>query len=212
MSDEEQTLEEEIRSDAERRADRIRRKARRQAESIIEEAREKAEEQRERIRERAKKKAEAKKRRLRARLQQEAQNLRRETYQQMLEELRGRALEELERLPEKERYPQVLLNLALAALDQMQGERFELVLKESDRDRSPDLPERISKAASERFHREVEVTLSEETLDALGGVVLRSADGHQVADQTFRARLDRLWDQMREKLAEIIPPPASGEQ
>ncbi|MHC5034930.1 MAG: hypothetical protein ACYTFZ_07820 [Planctomycetota bacterium] len=40
--------------------------------------------------------------------------------------------------------------------------------------------------------------------------VVEGADGHEVADQTFEARLDRLWNGLRDQMATMLPNALEG--
>jgi vacuolar-type H+-ATPase subunit E/Vma4 len=206
MSDEEKALEEEIMADARRRAERIRRRAEREADDLRQRAREQAEQQRERIQRQARQRAEEQQQRLRARIQQDLAALRRNARHRILEDLRERAREKLAQLPRQDGYREVLTRLALGALERMDGDTFELVLRDEDRKGiGSELLDRIGAAARDELDRDVKVRLSDEPLSAAGGLALRGADGRQVADQTFEARLDRLWGQMRGELMEMLP-------
>ncbi len=203
---EEEALEEEIMADARRRAERIRRRAEREADDIRQQAREQAEQQRERIQRQARQRAEEQQQRLRARIQQDLAALRRNARHQILEDLRERAREKLAQLPRQDGYEEVLTRLALSALERMDGDAFELAPREQDRSGiGAKLTERIAAVARDELDREVEIRISDEPLSATGGLALRGADGRQVADQTFEARLDRLWGQMRGELMEMLP-------
>ncbi len=208
MSDEEKALEEEILADARRRAERIERRAERDAEGIREDAEERAEQERERLRQEARRQAEEREQRIRARTQQDVAALHREARHEILEQLRDRAKEELAALTEDESYRDVLTRLALKAIECMEGDSFELALRDRDREEiGQELTERIADTAEEELDRNVQISLSGKDLTATGGLVLRDLDGRQVADQTFEGRMDRLWKQIREELAEMLPDP-----
>ena len=113
-------------------------------------------------------------------------------------------LVETTRLPE---YPEMLGRLALAALGAMNGERVELLMRAEDVDRhGAEVVRAVGGNASRELGRPVEIALSRETIDGAGGLIVRSADGRQVCDQTFEARMERLWSQLREDVArEVLP-------
>lgn len=206
MSDEEKALEEEIMADARRRAERIERRAERDAEGIREDAEERAEQERERLRREARRQAEEREQRIRARTQQDVAALHREARHEILEQLRDRAKEELAALTEDESYRDVLTRLALKAIERMEGDSFELALRDRDREEiGQELTERIADTAEDELDRNVQISLSGKDLTATGGLVLRDLDGRRVADQTFEGRMDRLWKQIREELAEMLP-------
>jgi len=211
MSDEEKALEKEILADAERQAERLDRQAQREADRIKEEAREKAEREAERTRRRARRRAAQESSRAEALIEQEAAGVRRRARQQILEDIRDRAVETLCGLPGTNGHDEVLVELGVRAIVAMEGESFELVLREEDRDRfDGELAGRLSKAVEQRLGREVEITVSEESLDGSGGLLVRDDAGRQVADQTFEGRMERLWEPIRQELIERLPE-VSGE-
>ncbi|MGD2175854.1 MAG: V-type ATP synthase subunit E [Candidatus Brocadiaceae bacterium] len=212
MSDEEQDLEQEIRADAEKRAERIEKRARRKAEEILDQARETAEQIHQRHHTEAEERARKEHGRIRARTQQDLQGLRREAAEKMLRQLRTRAMDSLGGLSDQDSYGRVLLRLALEALEQMTGSEFELVLRDGDRqDHGAALVEQLSAEARDGLGRVIDIRIAEENLDGSGGLIVRDTAGRQVADQTFEARVDRLWDQIRQELMDMLPP-LSGEQ
>jgi V/A-type H+-transporting ATPase subunit E len=211
MNDEEKALEEEIVADAERQAQRLERQAQREADRIKEEAREKAEEEAERTRRRAEERAEQERARAEALIGQEVAATRRRARQQILEEVRDRALQKLRELADDDRYADVLVQLAVRAVDAMEGERFELVLRDEDRERlADDLPGRVAEAVEDQLDRQVELTVSDESLDGSGGLVVRDESGRQMADQTFEGRIERLWSPIRQELIGRLPEVSGG--
>lgn len=206
MSDEEKALEEEIVADAERQAQRLERQAQREADRIREEAREKAEKEADRTRRRAEERAEQERARAEALIGQEVAATRRRARQQILEEVRDRALQKLRELADDDRYEDVLVQLAVRAVDAMEGDRFELLLRDEDKEGlGDDLPGRVAQAAEEQLDREVEIALSDESLDGSGGLLVRDESARQVADQTFEGRMERLWSPIRQELIDRLP-------
>lgn len=206
MSDEEQALGQEIISDAERRAGRVRARAEREAEKIVAEARKEAEAAREQALGIAARRGKHEQEVSSGRVQQELARLRLQVCQEMVDSVRAEAERQLGQLADGPEHRDVLKTLALRAIGAMSGDRFELVLRPQDRDRWGEaLAEDVRAAASGQLGRDVEVELSQETLTAIGGLVVRGADGHELADQTFEARLGRLWDRIRAEVAAVLP-------
>ena len=208
MADQERALAEEILADAKRRAERIRQRSEREAQSILRQAAQEGEDARCKAEEVARARAEREKAVNEARIEQELAGLRLAAQQGLLERVRAEARRRLAALPEGEGYRDVLVETGVAAVEAMEGTRFELVLRPSDREKWGDgLPADVRTAVRRSAGRDVEVVLAEDTTDAAGGLLVRGAGGHQVADQTFEARLGRLWDDLREEVVRRIPSP-----
>jgi len=205
VSEQTDTLEKQILEDARRQAEPILRRARREAKEVLRRAEEEAARRRSEVCDRAARKAEAEAERLRARAELEAENIRRRAREEILRQVRNQAVEALRAVTGTARYEEILVRLGLAALEAMSGRRFELVMREQDRDACGERVARIlrERAATE-LGKQIIVTVADETAVGIGGLVVRRADGHQVCDQTFEARLDRLWDQLRVEVAGVL--------
>ena len=141
--------------------------------------------------------------------------------------VRERAMQALAELARSGDYPAVLIALATVAARemrtdgiQMPSESIELVMRAEDREAHGAqvvealqglvvgaLGERLGVGESEQGRlaaRRVEVGLSNSTVRTTGGLLVWSADGRMLCDQTFEARLARLWDGLREQVAEDL--------
>ena len=193
----EQTLAREIIADAQRRADRATQRAEREKRKILDAAARAVASDREATLADAQERAASEKRLLDARIEQAVQNLRRSALQSILDRVRHDAEKKLAELAAAEEGRDALVRLAVLAIRDMSGHRFELVLAGRDRERwGADLPANVAQAAHDKLDRDVEVTLGHQAIETTGGLVVRSGDGRQIADQTFETRLDRLWDQI----------------
>ncbi len=193
-------------ADAERRAQRRRAQAEREAGGILREARRQAEERRQRALGRAQVRAQREETRLRARTEQDVEAVRREAAQRILEQVQERARGELRRLADGPEHRGILVALALQGIEGMDGEEFELVLRPADREKwGQRLLWEVPAEAKRELDREVRVELAADEARGSGGLLVRSAGGRQVADQTFEARMERLWEQMRYELARTLP-------
>ena len=193
----EQTLAQEITADAQRRADRATQRAEREKRKILDDAARAVAADREATLADAKERAEREQRLLDARIEQAVQNLRRTALQSILDRVRRDAEAKLAELAASEDGCQALLRLAILAIRDMTGRRFELLLAARDRERwGTDLTAKLARAAHDELERDVEITLGRQSVETAGGLVVRSRDGRQIADQTFEARLDRLWDEI----------------
>jgi vacuolar-type H+-ATPase subunit E/Vma4 len=205
MSEQEDMLTREIRADAERRAGRVRQRAEREAGAVLDEARKEAAEAVQQAVERATARAERIESVGRARLEQQVavQGLRRR--KEVLDRVRAEARQQLVGLAEGEGYRDVLVDLAALAVEAMSGDRFEMVLRPPDRERwAQALPGAVADAVRARTGREVQLELSDETVEASGGLVVRGAGGRELADQTFEARLARLWPDIQSRVAPLV--------
>jgi len=198
MSEQTDTLGQHILEDARRQAEPILKRARREADEITRRAEQEAAARREDMLGRAGRKAETEAQRILARAALQAENVRRQAREKVLQEIRERAMASLRGAAGGQDYPQMLLSLSLAGLKAMSGRRFELVMRPDDRPAHGEPTARLvrERAASDQG-REVIVTVSSNTVQAAGGLIVRRADGLQLCDQTFEARLGRLWDQLR---------------
>jgi vacuolar-type H+-ATPase subunit E/Vma4 len=206
MTEQEQALADEIRADARKRGERAVKRARREAEKIVANAEDQARAEKQEALEDAREQVERMRRVADARIEQDVAALRRTVHQQVVRAAREQALRRLDEMTETEGYGSVLLNLALEAVQALSGHDFYLMLRPEDREACGDeLPTNVVREAHARLGRIVHVKLAEEPLQALGGIAVRDAEGHQVADQSFESRLERLWDDLRHAVAVRLP-------
>ena len=183
----------------------LRQRAEREAHAVLEEARREAREAVELAVERATQRAARQEHVGGARLDQQVAALRLQRQKEALDRVRAEAREALARLADTEQGRGVLAELAVLAVEAMSGDRFELVLRPRDRERwGQDLARAVAAAVGERTGRQVQVVPADETVDARGGLIVRGAGGREVADQTFEARMDRLWEQIQCRVAPLV--------
>jgi V/A-type H+/Na+-transporting ATPase subunit E len=191
----------EILADARKQVERAVKRAERDARKLLDEAQAAADAETAAALAEAGEQAEQISRTTDARIEQERVALRRRSRWQALDAVRDEAERALAALAESSDYPAVLTHLATLALADMAGDAFEIALRPEDATRfGVELPNQIAEAAARR----VTVTLAADTLDAAGGLVVRSIDGRQSADQTFEARLRRLWPDLRHEAFETL--------
>jgi len=203
MNEAETTLAEQILADARKQAEPILRRARREAERIQKSAQEDAQRESEQAQERAGRRAELLLRRTEARARLDAENIRRSALEGILLQVRDRAAKSLSELADSPQYPDVLVGLAEDAARQMASRSIELLMRAPDRERhgayvAGALRERLGKGAS---GGDFKVAVSDETVRGSGGLLVRSADGRTLCDETFEARLARMWEELREQVA-----------
>ena len=205
MSDPTDRLAQQILADARKQAEPLRKRAEREAESALRKAKQDAEREREHMLQRAERSAQLNAHRISARADIEMQNIRRQAREHILIHARERAMEALVETTRSPEYPEQLKRLTLAALRAMNGERFELLMRAEDREaHGAEVAQAASELAEREMGRRVELTVSGETIGGSGGLIVRTADGRQVCDQTFEARLGRLWTELREEIAKEL--------
>lgn len=203
----EQSLEQEIRDDARKRAERLERRAERQADQAVQEARQEAQRIRERILREARDEIAHMEEVHGSRVQQEIGRRRRQAFEDILEHVRRCAHQRMLELAEGagEDYRDLLVRLACAAVEAMEGREFQLKLDTRDRERwGQQLPERVRRSVKEQLGREVAVEVADDTFNGCAGLEVRGGRMHQVADQTLEARLQRLWSDLRVDLADML--------
>jgi vacuolar-type H+-ATPase subunit E/Vma4 len=205
VSDQQSSLEQEILSDARRRADRATQHAERHAERIVQEAQDAAQEERDRLMESVRHGIEREQKMQEARLEQEVLRMRRQAFEDVVERVRSEANRELAALAASEEGRRVLIGLAVRAVDALRGDAFTLVLRPEDRQRWGDaIAEDVRAAVSAELGRAVSVQVADEDLKARGGLVVRGEGTRELVDQTFEARMARLWEEVRGQVADML--------
>jgi vacuolar-type H+-ATPase subunit E/Vma4 len=95
-------------------------------------------------------------------------------------------------------YREAIITLASHAIDRMEGAAFVVKLAEMDRDV---LGDGLAEAIERRVGRPVNVAVSMEGGRSGDGVVVTDKESRQVWDNSLIKRLERLWPQMRHRVA-----------
>jgi len=205
MADAAGALIEEILADARRQAERITHKAEREADRIISSARQTAERERSRILEEAKQRADKIRRTARGITAQQIRAVRCQALEHVLEQVRKAGMEKVLELTETDDYIESLCALALAAMKDMAGNKFTVILSARDRQKwGAQLEAKLKALAPKQLGRQVEIEIHSEEADFAGGLRIVGSNGKEVCDQTFEARLKRLWPQLRQQVASIL--------
>ncbi len=187
-----------------------------QVELILQEARKDADE----IRGEAEKKAQTKKSAILSKGQQQAERerqrvladakmqVKRETFdvkEDLIKKAFADAEARLKRLSDAPEYDGVLKKLIAESGAVVGGGPLEVLVREEDRSLLPgkalaDLAKEISKATE----KDTTLELSEETINTIGGAIVRSKSGSIEADNTIESRIRRLRSELRFKVAEIL--------
>lgn len=93
-------------------------------------------------------------------------------------------------------YEQSLISLSVSAIARMAGDTFTIKLSAAD---AAAMGQRLRDGVGRRLNRAI--TVSEDAAIGEGGVLIQGDDGHQLWDNRFLARLERLWPQLRQQIA-----------
>ncbi len=203
--DREQALEQEIIADAERRARRIRDRAEREASRISADAEDQIEEAARQVLDAAKKEAIRLKEKAKTKTEQEIGFLRREVVYGVIRRIRDEAWRRLTEAAADDEHEAILRGLALLAIGGMESDDLLLRLRAEDRDRVGDrIADEIVSDVRDRLDREVRIRIDDEPLSAIGGLLVRDTGGREIAEQTFRRRMDRLWTDITGDLMGLV--------
>lgn len=193
-------LRDEILADAERQAKRILRNANREAQTLIDKAT--ADSQRECGEKQAVAEALAERKHtlIFATVPVEIRRMRAARVEHELERLRD-AVRTLLREREGFDYPRALEDLAVEALDGMEGEAFVLELSREDRSLADELLVAVRKRLADQ---PVEIVVASEPAEIHGGLIVRDATGRQVWINSLEDRLDRMWPLLRSQIAQQL--------
>lgn len=200
-----EALSEEIIAQAKREAQKMVEEAREAARTLLREAQHNAQRERERRVEGAKAEGERRREMILATVAVEVGRLRSERVEQLLESVHE---EICQRLQGREGfdYRAVLVGLAREAISQMVGNAFVIRISSRDRD-----------LAGEYFAREVEqrvgrpgltLVIEQEQWGDEAGVIVQDMEKRQIWDNRLRARLARLWPELRGEIgatAGLVP-------
>ena len=205
MSDPPKGLIQEILSDAGRQAERITGKARREAERIVSRSTREAEQVRRGILAEAEQRADKAGRAARGVMAQQVRAVMREAREQVLEQVLEAGVRKAQELVHTDEYGRCLCALALAAMKEMAGDRFTLILNAPDIQKwGARLQDELQALAPARSGQQVEIEISGEAANLTAGVRVVGSNGRELCDQTFQARMRRLRPELRQQVAAIL--------
>jgi vacuolar-type H+-ATPase subunit E/Vma4 len=207
-----QVLRDEIIADAERQAERLVRKAQREAKMLVDKAVGECEQQCQEKLEAAQAAAQRQRMLILATVPVEIGRLRAARTEQELTALRDAVRDQLSARTGFE-YRQCLLALAAEAIAQMAGDAF--VLQLANEDAKKHGPWLASGVPARAGRPGVTVTIDDTPASIHGGVIVRDLQGRQIWDNSFEARLRRLWPLLRHQMSkhlglETTTQPAGG--
>ncbi|MHA1594464.1 MAG: V-type ATP synthase subunit E [Candidatus Baldrarchaeia archaeon] len=204
MSEEEKIkkIRDRIIAQAKKKADEIINEAEREAKRIIEEAISEAKHKAEVILRRGVEESQAYKRRkiAEATLKWRIEYIK--SREKFIEEVFRKANEELQNLVRTDKYRKVIKNLILDALNVLGSGEYEVIIA-GDTAVSIDLNE-IARLSKEKLGIDVKLSMASERVRSMGGVIVRTKDLSFVVDNTFEARLKRMYEPLRVQVARML--------
>lgn len=128
------------------------------------------------------------------------------------QEALDRVMEEVENRIKKlvnenrDKYREVMKRLLVEAISSLDGEKFLIHVNERDRD----LVKRLISEIKRVTKRLVELHVSERPVEMMGGVIVETADGKQIFNNTLDARLIRAREELLGQVREILLGSGSG--
>ncbi|MCS4541204.1 MAG: V-type ATP synthase subunit E family protein [Euryarchaeota archaeon] len=135
-----------------------------------------------------------------------ARQLKLNAQEELLNEAFKRAEEQLKKIVEKPEYKSHLQHLIEEAVSSIGSRDLEIVCGERERAvlKQNNFLDALSKAISSKMNAPVNLDISSETANKIGGVIVRTKDRRIEVDNTFEARMQRLKDSLRTKVAHIL--------
>jgi len=99
-------------------------------------------------------------------------------------------------------YPAVVARLIAEAAQAIGGDSFRVELSNDDR-KSLDFTA-LTGSVCERLGRQVELSLADEPAPIAAGAIVRSPDGRRMVDDSLEARLVRMRDELRRRVAQVL--------
>ena len=195
-------IEEIIINEAKEKAENIIVKAREEAKKVLGKAEQEAKREAEEIISKKKTDAEAQARRILSEAKLEARLKILNAKEQLISEAFDKALEKLKEFSQSAQYKTALENLIKDAAIIIRGGDLEVLLPENT-NVNIDLS-KIAKKIEEQTGIKTSLNISKERIRSIGGVIVRSKDRLLTVDNTFEARLERLREQLRVNVANLL--------
>ncbi len=202
MNERVEKIEEIIINEAKGKAENIIAKAKEEAKKILDEAEQEAKKEAEEIINKKKADAEAQARRILSEAKLEARLKILNAKEQLISEAFDTAIEKLKEFSQSTQYKTALENLIKDAAIIIRGGDLEVLLPENT-NVNLDLS-KIAKEVENQTGVKTSLSISNETIRSIGGVIVRSKDQFLTVDNTFEARLERLREQLRVNVANLL--------
>lgn len=196
---------ESILSDSHIRADHIIKKAEEKASEITEQGKINAKKEEKTIIENASKEAEIRQQQIVSDAKLNSKRHILEAREDLMEETFQKAIEELKKLASHESGPYVnsLIKLTEEASLEIGGGSLEIYLKEDDAKKIEASLNKIEKSVSDQTGNETTLNIGG-TIDTIGGVTVKTADGNVEVNNTIEARMERFRGVLRLEVARVL--------
>jgi V/A-type H+-transporting ATPase subunit E len=194
-----------IREDSETQRKEILAEAQKKADEILAEAQKKAEALRRGILTKGSRETEMEKQRIIANAKLRERKLLLDAKEEAIQEAFGKAEERLRQARSEKEYSDALKRVIGEAIRSLGGGEVEVLTREDDAQRLKNgLLDEISRELKAELKAPLQITLSEETIETMGGAIVRSRNGKVEVDNTFETRLERSREDLRAKVSKIL--------
>jgi V/A-type H+-transporting ATPase subunit E len=199
-----------IEAETENEASEILLKAQAEADKIKKAAQEKIEREAERILSNGKRVASLEGQRIIAETKIDVRRKRMDAQEEAIAKSFEEARKVLEELAEKGKwdkfvYKDILFNLIVSAAEVVAGNKLELVFNQRDRKTfNKTRLKEVSELVKKRTGKDISLALTEETMQFLGGVIVRDREKSMEVDNTLETKMNRLKETIRVDVARIL--------
>ncbi len=199
-----------IEAEAEKEISEILLKAQAEADKIRKAAQEKAEREAERILSNGKRVASLEGQRIIAETRIDVRRKKMDAQEEAIAASFEEAKKVLEELAEKGKrdsfvYKDIMFDLIASASEVVAGNKLELVFNQRDsKTFNKEMLREASELVKKRSGRDISLALTDETIQHLGGVVVRDMEKQVEVDNTLETRLNRLKESIRVDVAKIL--------
>jgi len=185
-------------------------KARTEGDNIKKAAQEKAEREAQRVLSDGERTASLEGQRLVAETKIDVRRKRMDAQEEAIAQSFEEAKKVLEELAEKGKrdefvYKGILFNLIASASEVVAGNKLELVFNQRDRKTfNKTMLNEVRELVKKRTGRDISLALTEETMQFLGGVIVRDTEKSMEVDNTLETKLNRLKETIRVDVARIL--------
>ena len=197
----------EIDKSAEKQISEILSESKQKADAVLSDARKKAEVEAGAIISRGEQEARRESQRILAEARIKARREKVKAQEEVVNQAFQRARESMQKMAEGkgEDYKKVLESLIKESVLSSSAESLEVLFDPRDKGLVPDDSlKKIAQEAGPDLGMTISLSVSDEELSCLGGVVVRSADGKVRIDNTFESRIDRFRDNIRTLVAKEL--------
>jgi len=185
-------------------------KAQEEADTITKAAQEKAKRETEKVLSNGKRAASLEGQKIIAEARINARRTRMDSQEEAIVASFNAAQKALEELAEKGKrdnlnYKDIMFNLIVSASEIVAGKKLELVFNKKDsKTFNKETLKEVRESITERTGREISLFLTGETIQCLGGVVVRDLENQVEVDNTLETKLNQLKDNLRVDVAKIL--------